>query len=268
MSDSNPISPDREFGPFRVFIADEGRDSRECVRAVLATHRHQIEIAGDAGDADSTTELIRRLTPHVVFVDYALLEKLNAGGGLDDNTFAKTRAIVILSSLDKSQILWAFRLGAYGVILKGSTPQLWWNSIVAVTRGKYWLEDEALAVLIQTLRTSRPATTVTVLGRHFGLTQREVEIVRKIADGRSNKQVGQDFSIRERTVKHHLTNIFSKLGVANRVELVLLARDHQVSAPPLVSDEWIDSRAADRNEASVSEQQRELPVVSLGGDPG
>jgi DNA-binding NarL/FixJ family response regulator len=253
VSDSHQTSPDPEFGYFRVLIADEAQDSRDRLRGILGTYRHRIEIVGDAADPDRTTELARRLAPHVVFLDYGLLESLRTGGGLYDIPFTKTRAIVILSSPDRIRIISSFRLGGYGVILKRSSPQLWWNSIVAVTRGKYWLGDEPLAVLIQTLREFRPATNATALGRHFGLTQREIEIVQKIADGRSNKQVGQDFSIRERTVKHHLTNIFSKMGISNRVELALLARDHQLSPSPLLPDNWLESGPLDETTVVANE---------------
>lgn len=257
VSDSNHRSSDRELGSFRVLLADGTQASRDCLRAVLTTHPYQIELVGDAIDPVSTTELVERLAPQVVFLDYSLLEKLRPGHGLYDDPFAKTRAIVLLSSPDKFQIVRSLRLGGYGVILKGSSPQIWWNSMVAVTRGKYWLGDELLAVLIHTLRDSRPATHATALGRHFGLTQREIEIVQKIADGRSNKQVGQDFSIRERTVKHHLTNIFTKLGISNRVELALLAREHQASPSLLHSDNWLDSRAADESTVAANETARQ-----------
>ena len=264
MSEYNGKSTERAFSPFKVFIADEGRDSRDCLREVLATYRHRIEIAGDAGDPDSTTELVHRLAPHIVFLDFGLLEKLKAGSGLNDKPFANTRAIIILSSPEKSQIISSFRLGAYGVILKGSPRRVCWNSIVAVTAGKYWLGDEPLAVLIRTLRDSGSATNGTALGRHFGLTQREIEIVQRIADGRSNKQVGQDFSIRERTVKHHLTNIFSKMGVSNRLELALLARDHQLSAASLPLDNPVKSGELDLNRIARNEQTGRPPIQAPG----
>jgi DNA-binding NarL/FixJ family response regulator len=202
----------------------------------------------------------------VVLLDYALLEKLTPGRGLYDHTFAKTRAIIILSGLNHAQLISSFRSGGYGAILRTSSPQLWLSSIAAVSRGRYWLEEELLAVLIQALRDSRPPLNVSAFGRHFGLTQREIEIAQKIADGRSNKQVGQDFSIRERTVKHHLTNIFSKLGVANRVELVLLARDHHLSALTLLPGRSVAASTPDANTFVVDEERGRLPFAPAEED--
>jgi DNA-binding CsgD family transcriptional regulator len=110
------------------------------------------------------------------------------------------------------------------------------------------LGNESLAVLIQAIRGSSSHGSGTVSTRHYSLTPREIEIVQKIADGRSNKEVGHDFSIRERTVKHHLTNIFGKVGVSSRLELALFARDHQISTFPASSvyptvpaheDDWL-----------------------------
>jgi DNA-binding NarL/FixJ family response regulator len=136
--------------------------------------------------------------------------------------------IVALEVPEKEKIIESFRLGARGIILKTSPARIWRRGIAAVLAGQYWLGNESLEVLVQAIRDL--PTRVNSIPAHFGLTPREIEIVQKIADGRSNKEVGEDCSIRERTVKHHLTNIFGKVGVSSRLELALFARDNAILA--------------------------------------
>lgn len=136
----------------------------------------------------------------------------------------------MLDTPEKTRIIESFRLGAKGIVLKESPARIWWKGIGAVLAGQYWLGNESLAVLIQAIRDSPVQPHGRNAAHHFGLTPREIEIVQRIADGRSNKEVGEDCSIRERTVKHHLTNIFGKVGVSSRLELALFAREHQIFA--------------------------------------
>ena len=98
--------------------------------------------------------------------------------------------------------------------------------------GQYWLESESVGVLVEALRESLAHGNGTRSPKDYGLTRREVDIITKIASGRSNKEVGEEFAISERTVKHHLTNIFGKVGVSSRLQLALFAvNQHLMSSP-------------------------------------
>jgi DNA-binding NarL/FixJ family response regulator len=127
-------------------------------------------------------------------------------------------------------IVEAFELGAKGVVLKSSLPRTWGIGIQAVLAGQYWVGDESVPILLQAARQFlvRPASRS--MGE-FGLTPRETEIAGKIAAGLSNKEVGRQFLISERTVKHHLTNIFTKMGVSSRLELAVLVHDKNEARP-------------------------------------
>ena len=83
-------------------------------------------------------------------------------------------------------------------------------------------------MVIEALRKFVPRQNGSAPRKDFGLTQRELEIVGRVACGSSNKEISQKFSISERTVKHHLTNVFDKLGISSRLELAVFAREHRL----------------------------------------
>jgi len=210
-------------------FADEEPDFRRTLREIL-TAQPGIEILAEANDAASAAALTTRFAPDVLLLDYSLCPKLQTTAGRNEGGCSPTvRKIVMVTTPEKANVIGAFRLGAQGIVLKGSARPIWLNSIAAVAAGQYWLGSESLAVLVQAICESPPSDTGPLPTRYLGLTRREIEIIQKIADGRSNKEVGQDFSIRERTVKHHLTNIFGKVGVSSRLELALFARDHKIT---------------------------------------
>jgi DNA-binding NarL/FixJ family response regulator len=192
-------------------------------------------------------------------LDYPLCQKLQARGAQNlESGMKSVLKVVMLTAPEKTKIIESFRLGAVGIVLKGTARPIWLSSIAAVVAGEFWLGSESLAVLIQAIRESASHGGGAVSARHFGLTPREIEIVQKIADGRSNKEVGQDFSIREQTVKHHLTNIFGKVGVSSRLELALFARDHQILSMP----GFAESAPAAEHQDNWLRAEKEQPETS------
>ncbi|HVW87680.1 MAG TPA: response regulator transcription factor [Bryobacteraceae bacterium] len=212
----------------RVAIADSQDGFREHMRRVLDGGAG-IEVVGDATDAGGALELAARTTPDVLLVELAIsraLESLGSGGR--DHLRAGLRSIVSVTSLDSAHIFEALKIGAQGVVLKTSPAAVWLNSIQTVASGHCWLAEDTVAILVQALQNVGPSAGDQALSADYSLTRREIEIVEKIAGGLSNKEVGREFSIRERTVKHHLTNIYQKIGVSSRLELALFARDRQI----------------------------------------
>jgi DNA-binding NarL/FixJ family response regulator len=117
-----------------------------------------------------------------------------------------------------------FHLGARGVVLKDSGSTVLVRAIRTIMTGRSWLDRESVSDLVHAVsqlngKRARPA-------RDFGLTARELEIVAAVATASCNKEIAHRFSIAEKTVKHHLTNIFDKVGVSNRLELALFALNH------------------------------------------
>jgi DNA-binding NarL/FixJ family response regulator len=140
----------------------------------------------------------------------------------------RARIILVTAAIDRSEIVTGLQLGAHGVVLKESASDVLFKSIQAVMAGQYWVGRNRVTDLAATLRDLSAAHTRPTR-KHFGLTPRELEIVGVIVGGYSNHDIAAKFSISEKTVKHHLTNIFDKLGVSNRLELALFALHHHLA---------------------------------------
>jgi len=133
------------------------------------------------------------------------------------------RVILLTAAAEKKQIVEALQLGARGVVLKDSATQLLLKSIHTVMSGEYWVGRESVSNLVQYLRNLVQSFGEESKQKKFGLTPRELEIVSAVVAGYSNKEIAEYFKISEDTVKHHLSNIFDKLGVSTRLELALFA---------------------------------------------
>jgi DNA-binding NarL/FixJ family response regulator len=236
----------------RILLAGEEAEFLGSLRALLGSEQG-VEVVGQASNAASVIELTGELGPDILLLDFALFERLKPSEpDLTSVLLAGIRTLVMVASPDKTHIVEAFRLGARGVVLKGSAPPVWIKSIRTIVGGEYWLESESAAIIVQALREFLSETTGAEPSNNYGLTPRELEIVKRIARGRSNKEVGVEFSICERTVKHHLTNIFSKLGVSSRLKLALFARDNHI-----LQD------SSRRGHSSPGSQPREQPLNSV-----
>ncbi len=191
-----------------------------------------IQVVGEARDGVEALEMARRLCPDVLLLDLAMP---NVAGmdALREMTASSlhTRTVVLTGLIDKRQVLEALQLGARGVVLKDAIVEHLTACIRAVMEGQYWLDGHPVQNLVQVLR-DLTAQTAPPPRKTFGLTARELEVVNLITEGCTNKDIAKTFGISEETVKRHLTNIFNKLGVGNRLELALFALNHNLMAEP------------------------------------
>lgn len=211
----------------RVLIADDHPVVRVGLRNMLQADS-TVKVVGEARDGMEALEMARSLQPDILLLDLAMP---NVAGmeALREMTASNlnTRTIVLTGLIDKRQVLEALQLGARGVVLKDAVIEHLSACIRAVMQGQYWLEGRPVQNLVQVLR-DLTAQTAPPPRKTFGLTARELEVVTLITEGCTNKDIAKSFGISEETVKRHLTNIFNKLGVGNRLELALFALNHNL----------------------------------------
>lgn len=218
----------RSSPPIRVLIADDHALFRDGLRRLLEAEEG-FQVVGEAPDGETLVALARKTQTDIILLDLAMphfdgmdvLRELSAAE-------IPVRTLLLTASIDKVQVVQALRLGAHGVILKESTTQRLFDSIRCVMAGQYWVGRESVSDLVKALRSISPAEASS-RARHFGLTPRELEIVTLVVAGYSNPDIAARCSIGQQTVKHHVSNIFDKLGVSNRLELALFAVNHDLT---------------------------------------
>lgn len=218
---------DNRKSPVRLVIADDHPIFRDGLRRLLEADP-DFKVIGEASDGADAVRLARQLKPDILLLDLAMprhpgleaLREMSAAGSGGPNS---VRVILLTAAAEKSQIVEALQLGARGIVLKDSATQLLLKAIHTVMAGEYWVGRESVSNLVQYLRGLVQSSGEEARQKKFGLTPRELEIVSAVVAGYSNKEIAEYFKISEDTVKHHLSNIFDKLGVSTRLELALFA---------------------------------------------
>src|SRR5215470_11723184 len=217
----------------RIVIADDHPIFRDGLKRLLEAER-SFKVVGEACDGVEAVSLVRQLKPEILLLDLAMprrpgLEALREMS-VDSST---VRVILLTAAAEKDQIVEALQLGARGVVLKDSATQILLKSIRAVMNGEYWVGRESVSNLVQYLRGMVDSSSQDGRKKKYGLTPRELEVISAVVAGYANKEIGQHFKISEDTVKHHLSNIFDKVGVSTRLELALFAVNQALPFKPI-----------------------------------
>jgi two-component system nitrate/nitrite response regulator NarL len=222
-------SPDAASRRVRVLIADDHQMFREALRRMLQTEPG-IEVAGEASSGSDVVKLVSEVPADILLLDM----QMPGGSGLDvlrqlAEHGTPIHTILLTGTANRQQVVESIRLGARGVVLKDASLDVLIKSIRHVMLGNYWVGHERIGDLIEGVHAAeaarearRPAET---------LTRRELDIMRAVAEGATNKEIGTRFNLSEQTVKNHLSTIFDKVGVSSRLELALYAVNRRLIGP-------------------------------------
>jgi DNA-binding NarL/FixJ family response regulator len=210
----------------RILIADDHPIFREGLRKLLEVEP-RYSVVGEAVDGDQAATLVHQLKPDLLLLDLSMPRVT----GLDAlrelaRTGAAVRVVLLTAGGDRREIVQAVKLGAHGVVLKEAATALLFKCIDAVMAGEYWLGRDNASHLLRSV----PADTA-AHAPSDPLSAREREIVSAIAQGATNRAIGKQLGVSERTIETHVTEIFAKLGVSNRLELALYAVNRRRADP-------------------------------------
>jgi DNA-binding NarL/FixJ family response regulator len=198
----------------RILLVDDHSVVRQGLKMFLALDP-DLEVVGEAGNGAEALQLARELKPDVVLMDLLMpvMDGITATAAIHQ-ALPDTEVIALTSVLEDASVTGAVRAGAIGYLLKDTQADELVRAIRAAAAGQVQLSPQALARLMREVRAPESPEK---------LTGRETDVLRLLAQGLSNKEIARDLSIGEKTVKTHVSNILSKLGVSSRTQAALYA---------------------------------------------
>jgi DNA-binding NarL/FixJ family response regulator len=210
-------------------IADDHAIFRDALRKLLDSD-DEITIVGEAQNGAECIKKVCELKPDILLLDLRMPDK-DGLAVLEEVNFdtLPTRVIVLTAAENDRDVVRAMRLGARGVVLKESAIELLVKSIHSVHAGEIWIDSRMTVDVMKAFSTSPESGGRS--GRAL-ISDREMEVLQLVAQGFHNKEIGTTLFISEQTVKNHVHNIFDKVGVSDRLELMLYAIHHRLIENP------------------------------------
>ena len=217
----------------RILLVDDHAVVRAGLRMIIQS-RSGMNIVGEAGNRDDALALAASEHPDIILLDLDLGGESGMALIADLIAAASDARIIILTGLrDAESHRQAVMLGAMGIVKKEKAAEVLISAIERVYAGEAWLDPSLMAgVLTEMARASKPTKTDPEAEKIGTLTNREREVIALVGEGIKSKEIAGRLFISETTVRHHLTSIFDKLGVADRVELLIYAYRHGLASPP------------------------------------
>ena len=198
----------------RILLVDDHSVVRQGLRMFLGLDS-ELEIVGEAANGAEAVRMAKELRPDVVLMDLLMpvMDGIAATSAIR-REFTDTEVIALTSVLDDASVVGAVRAGAIGYLLKNTESDELRRAIKAAAAGQVQLSPEAASRLLREVRTPESPEA---------LTDRETEVLLLLAHGHANKEIARKLQIAERTVKTHVSNVLTKLGVQSRTQAALYA---------------------------------------------
>lgn len=211
-------------GPVRVLLVDDQALFREALGTLLAV-REEIEVVGEAADGHQALRQAAALTPDVVLMDLRMpvLDGIAATRRLQADQ-PDVRVLALTTFDDDEEVFAALRAGAVGYLLKDVSSERLVEAVLAAARGESVLQPSVAAKVLARFARLDDGAAAPTQPLVVPLTDRELEVVRLLAQGRSNREIAAALFLAEGTVKNHVTNVLAKLEARDRTQAALRAR--------------------------------------------
>ncbi|MCI0539501.1 MAG: response regulator transcription factor [Verrucomicrobiales bacterium] len=213
------------MNPIRVLLVDDQALFREGLRTLLSV-RDGIEIVGEAANGEEALQRVKTLKPHVVLMDLRMpvLDGVAATRRIHAE-HPQSRVIVLTTFDDDEDVFEGLRAGAVGYLLKDAPSHKLVEAILAAARGESFLQPSIAAKVIAEFSRFSPRQPSRNDKLVEPISDRELEVLQHLVRGKSNKEIASALNIAEGTAKNHMTNILGKLGVLDRTQAALKARE-------------------------------------------
>ncbi len=213
----------------RLLICDDQSLFREALRTLLSSY-HDLSVVGEAANGEEALRMAVSTTPDVVLMDLRMPVMDGVEATRRINQLGKGIKVIVLTTFDDDETIFeGLRAGAVGYLLKDVSSEKLVEAIQAAYQGDYFLLPSITAKVVSEFsRISKPARRQKEENIPDPLSAREIEILKIVATGASNKEIADQLFISEGTVKNHLSNILSKLGVRDRMQAILKAREYGI----------------------------------------
>ncbi|MFL7893605.1 MAG: response regulator [Anaerolineales bacterium] len=208
----------------RVLVADDHTVVRKGLAALLSAEKYGIEVIGEASNGGEAVQKAEQLKPDVILMDLVMPGKSGIEAIAEIRQMQpRARILVLTSFADDDNVIEAIRAGAYGFLLKDTSPDELVQTIHSVYADKLTIPQELTHVLF-----GSKGAQVERRKNLDDLTKRELDVLKCIAQGMSNKQIAQTLSIGTTTVRSHVSSMIHKLNLENRTQLAIYAREHDL----------------------------------------
>jgi DNA-binding NarL/FixJ family response regulator len=218
-ADNGKVVEERVVKKIRVLLVEDHHVVRAAVAAFLS-REEDLEIVGEVARAVDLPSTVHRLRPDLLLLDAHMPGHKVVESARELREAYPDMHILVLSAYDRREyVVGLLQAGAAGYVLKDDSPDMLIRAVRAVCNGEEWVSPRVARVLVKSVRNwdQRPSDK---------LTDREMEVLRLMAEGYKNEEIAAELVITTQTVKNHVTSIFRRLGVESRVEAVLYAINH------------------------------------------